>query len=97
MADYEGYIKELKKIEPKADYQKMHLAINSKIKHQPRKFFGTSLALAGCLAAAVIGLMVYFGDISFMPSGNGLLSEYVFQQEQDNSSSNILISYVYQN
>ena len=90
MADYNGYLNELKKERSRPDFDRLYRAIKSRT--TPRPVWPVALSLAGAVAVCLIGFALYH---NFEPGAN---SETVasYLNEGTTVNGNELLSYVFQ-
>jgi len=87
--EYEDYLARLKGRSVPFDDKEMFCRINARINKRPRL---TGLILAFAFIALSIGLLTYFNADSFLPGGNGIFSEYIFQPKD--VSADPIMAYV---
>lgn len=78
MADYNGYIRELKKGEAGADFERLRSRIEARVL---RRRAGVRVALAGALAALLLAFAAYYYYPGLWAGDNDVLMSFVFEQE----------------
>jgi hypothetical protein len=90
MADYNGYINELRQAGPRPDFDRLHRAILAKA--APKAVWPTAWSLAGAVAVCLLGFALY---LNFEPGVNSeTIASYL--NEGTAINGNELMSYVFQ-